>query len=74
VYVTDNQNDIQEIARVAARSSNLHNARTQDTTSVDTLIKRMGGTTDGEQMRAKQAGTSKTNNATTKSHMGTTNR
>ncbi|MED4584175.1 YhcN/YlaJ family sporulation lipoprotein [Brevibacillus choshinensis] len=74
VYVTDNQNDIQEIARVAARSSNLHTARTEDTTSIDTLIKRMGGTTDGEQMRAKHAGTSKTHNATTKSHMGTTSR
>ncbi|MFD2370377.1 YhcN/YlaJ family sporulation lipoprotein [Brevibacillus sp. GCM10020057] len=65
VYVTDNPNDIQEIARVASRSSNLHNARTDDTASIDTLIKRMGGTTDGEQVRAKHAGHGK---------MGTTSR
>lgn len=65
VYVTDNPNDIQEIARVAARSSNLHNARTNDTASIDTLIKRMGGTTDGEQGRAKRAGNSPANMGTT---------
>ena len=56
VYVTDNPNDIQEIARVASRTSNLHNARTDETASIDTLIKRMGGTTDREQVRAKNAG------------------
>ncbi|MED1792011.1 YhcN/YlaJ family sporulation lipoprotein [Brevibacillus nitrificans] len=74
VYVTDNQNDIQEIARVAARSSNLHNARTEDTTSIDTLIKRMGGTTDSEQVRAKSTGTKGHMNGTHTNKMGTTSR
>lgn len=68
VYVTDNPNDIQEIARVASRHSNLSHARTNETTaSIDALIKRMGGTTDAEQMRARSA-------TTNKSHMGTTGR
>ncbi|ATF15360.1 sporulation protein [Brevibacillus brevis X23] len=44
VYVTDNPNDIQEIARVASRSSNVSTARTEDAKSIETLIKRMGGT------------------------------
>lgn len=44
VYVTDNPNDIQEIARVASRSSNVSTARTEDAKSIDTLVKRMGGT------------------------------
>ncbi|NRR04154.1 YhcN/YlaJ family sporulation lipoprotein [Brevibacillus sp. RS1.1] len=44
VYVTDNPNDIQEIARVASRSSNVSTARTEDARSIDTLVKRMGGT------------------------------
>ncbi|MFP3387409.1 YhcN/YlaJ family sporulation lipoprotein [Brevibacillus sp. SIMBA_040] len=72
VYVTDNQNDIQEISRVASRSSNVHSARTEDTASVDALIKRMGGMTDGEQARTKSH--VQAPSKSTKTHMGTTSR
>ncbi|MFS0553507.1 YhcN/YlaJ family sporulation lipoprotein [Brevibacillus sp. 179-C9.3 HS] len=61
VYVTDNPNDIQEIARVASRSTNVNTARTEDKTSIDTLVKRMGGTP--QPMKA-----------THKAHTGTTSR
>jgi len=71
VYVSDNPNDIQEIARVASRSSNVHTARTEDTASIDTLIKRMGGMTDGEQARTKSHVTTPSN---MKAKMGTTSR
>ncbi|MGG1663045.1 YhcN/YlaJ family sporulation lipoprotein [Brevibacillus sp. NRS-1366] len=73
VYVTDNQNDIQEIARVASRSTNVHTARTEDTTSINTLIKRMGGTTDSEQVRTKAHGATPSKTMT-KANMGTTSR
>lgn len=72
VYVTDNPNDIQEIARVASRSSNLHTARNEDAASIDALIKRMGGVTDSEQGSSKSA--QKNANATHKAKMGTTSR
>jgi len=72
VYVTDNQNDIQEISRVASRSTNVHSARTEDTASIDALIKRMGGTTDSEQARTKSHVTTPSKKTTT--HMGTTSR
>ncbi len=72
VYVTDNHNDIQEISRVASRSSNVHSARTEDTASIDALIKRMGGMTDGEQARTKSHVTPPSKS--TKTHMGTTSR
>ncbi|KZE54033.1 sporulation protein [Brevibacillus parabrevis] len=70
VYVTDNPNDIQEIARVASRSSNLHTARNEDAASIDTLIKRMGGVTDREQSNSMNAQT----NSAHKAKMGTTSR
>lgn len=73
VYVTDNQNDIQEIARVASRSSNVQTARTQDAASIDTLIKRMGGMTDGDQARSMSNGKTPANTAP-KTTMGTNNR
>ncbi|MDR4998449.1 MULTISPECIES: YhcN/YlaJ family sporulation lipoprotein [Brevibacillus] len=72
VYVTDNPNDIQEIARVASRSSNLHTARNEDAASIDTLIKRMGGMTDREQGTSTKAQTNA--HATHKANMGTTSR
>lgn len=55
VYVTDNPNDIQEIARVASRSSNVSTARTEDAKSIDTLVKRMGGTSHN--VKATHTGT-----------------
>ncbi|TQK54247.1 sporulation lipoprotein YhcN/YlaJ [Brevibacillus sp. AG162] len=61
VYVTDNPNDIQEIARVASRSSNVSTARTEDANSIDTLVKRMGGTPQPTK-------------TTHKAHTGTTSR
>jgi hypothetical protein len=73
VYVTDNPNDVQEIARVASRSTNVQNARTDDGASVDTLIKRMGGMTDAEQIRGKGNGTNKGMNKAN-ANVGTTNR
>ncbi|MGN7469405.1 YhcN/YlaJ family sporulation lipoprotein [Brevibacillus sp. SAFN-007a] len=72
VYVTDNPNDIQEIARVASRSSNLHTARNEDAASIDTLIKRLGGVTDGEQGKSMNA--QKSAKATHPAKMGTTSR
>lgn len=55
VYVTDNPNDVREIARVASRSSNVNVARTEDAKSIETLVKRMGGTT--QHMKATHKGT-----------------
>lgn len=74
VYVTDNPNDVQEIARVASRSSNVQSAGTEADRSIDTLIKRMGGTVDGEEMRAKSTGVTTGKKGMHKTNMGTTSR
>jgi hypothetical protein len=54
VYVTDNANDIAEIARIASRANNVTMGRHADEQrSVDALIKRLGGKVDGEEMKTK---------------------
>lgn len=54
VYVTDDANDIQEMIRIASRSSNVSSAR-DNGINVDSLIKRMGGKTEREEYHASKA-------------------
>ncbi|MEJ8545891.1 YhcN/YlaJ family sporulation lipoprotein [Brevibacillus borstelensis] len=76
VYVTDNQQDIDEISRIASRTTSGPVTRAEDTRQIDTLIKRMGGTVDGEEMRTKGSSmTTETNRAhRAKQGMGTSSR
>jgi hypothetical protein len=56
VYVTDNQDIINEMNRIASRGSNFATMgvdRTDTDRSIDTLIRRMGGLPDGAEMRTK---------------------
>ncbi|MED1872240.1 YhcN/YlaJ family sporulation lipoprotein [Brevibacillus borstelensis] len=70
VYVTDNQQDIDEISRIASRTSNGPVTRAEDTRQIDALIKRMGGTVDGEEMRTKGSTMTTENNRTNKAKQG----
>ncbi len=53
VYVTDQQALIDEMTRVASRSSNVNVALPQDERSVDNLIRSFGGTPDGSDVRGR---------------------
>jgi hypothetical protein len=56
VYVTDNQDIINEMNRIASRGSNFATMgvdRTDTDRSIDALIRRMGGLPDGADMRTK---------------------
>ena len=53
VYVTDNQQMIDEMTRIYSRSSNINVASPHDDHQIDNLIRSFGGSTDGEQMRGR---------------------
>ncbi|WP_407649400.1 YhcN/YlaJ family sporulation lipoprotein [Brevibacillus composti] len=76
VYVTDNPQHIDEISRVASRTTNGPVIRAEDTRQFDALVKRMGGTVDGEEMRTKGSSmTTETNRGQkAKQGMGTSSR
>ncbi len=82
VYVTDNQQMIAEMSRIASRTSNVNANTTQDQRHIDSLIRSFGGQVDGEEngngSRAQRtggtgAGTTGTTGSTT-NNMGTTSR
>lgn len=76
VYVTDNPQHVDEISRVASRTTNGPVIRAEDTRQFDALVKRMGGTVDGEEMRTKGSSmTTETNRGQkAKQGMGTSSR
>lgn len=53
VYVTDNQQMIDEMTRIYSRSSNVNVASPHDDRQIDNLIRSFGGSTDGDQMRGR---------------------
>ncbi|MGD8192075.1 YhcN/YlaJ family sporulation lipoprotein [Brevibacillus ginsengisoli] len=53
VYVTDNQQMIDEMTRVYSRSSNVNVASPHEDRQIDNLIRSFGGSTDTEQMRGR---------------------
>lgn len=52
VYVTDNQQMISEMSRIASRTSNVNANITQDERSIDSLIRSFGGQADGDERRS----------------------
>jgi hypothetical protein len=53
VYVTDNQQMIDEMARIASRTTNVNAANGYDDRGIESLVRRFGDLADGDEMRTR---------------------